>query len=246
MPKKLPNDGSSHAPAGKIQRHATLKPRRASDNSTVLTLLQPGTHTETAPSILESTLKGGHTTLLHLHRRSEECCYIIAGNGRVTVGDDWFQVRAGDTVQIPIGTPHKFQATGGAPLRMLLTSYPACSDDDFEILDASPKQEEPKRQSSLINLAPISVMTETKTTAKKTPKVPKLAFTTGPELKALRKKLMLNQSDFWRRIQVTQSGGSRYESGRNVPKPVALLLNLAYGTEKQSLAVMNYLRARNE
>lgn len=39
-----------------------------------------------------------------------------------------------------------------------------------------------------------------------------------------RKKLGINQGDFWKRFGVTQSGGSRYESGRNIPKPLAILL----------------------
>lgn len=39
-----------------------------------------------------------------------------------------------------------------------------------------------------------------------------------------RKKEGLNQKDFWKRYGVTQSGGSRYESGRNIPKPLAILL----------------------
>jgi transcriptional regulator with XRE-family HTH domain len=33
-----------------------------------------------------------------------------------------------------------------------------------------------------------------------------------------------NQSEFWSRFGVTQSGGSRYESGRALPKAVAVLL----------------------
>ncbi|MCF8151667.1 MAG: hypothetical protein K9K30_08290 [Burkholderiaceae bacterium] len=39
-----------------------------------------------------------------------------------------------------------------------------------------------------------------------------------------RKKQDLNQHAFWIRYGVTQSGGSRYESGRNIPKPLAILL----------------------
>jgi DNA-binding transcriptional regulator YiaG len=39
-----------------------------------------------------------------------------------------------------------------------------------------------------------------------------------------RKKVNLNQLDFWKRYGVTQSGGSRYESGRNIPKPLKILL----------------------
>ena len=44
------------------------------------------------------------------------------------------------------------------------------------------------------------------------------------DLAAYRKSLGENQSEFWSRFGVTQSGGSRYESGRALPKPVAVLL----------------------
>ena len=36
----------------------------------------------------------------------------------------------------------------------------------------------------------------------------------------------VNQVNFWSPIGVTQSGGSRYETGRKVPMPVQLLLHL--------------------
>ena len=44
----------------------------------------------------------------------------------------------------------------------------------------------------------------------------------------IRRKLGLNQSEFWGNIGVTQSGGSRYESGRNMPRPVRELLRLVH------------------
>lgn len=44
----------------------------------------------------------------------------------------------------------------------------------------------------------------------------------------LRLKLDLNQTEFWSRLGVTQSGGSRYEDGRKVPKAVAVLAHLIY------------------
>lgn len=47
-------------------------------------------------------------------------------------------------------------------------------------------------------------------------------------IRDIRKKLGLNQSEFWSKIGVTQSGGSRYESGRNMPKPVRELLRLVH------------------
>lgn len=52
-------------------------------------------------------------------------------------------------------------------------------------------------------------------------------------LEQTRVKLDLNQTEFWGRVGVTQSGGSRYESGRRIPKPVKLLLDLAYGSERE-------------
>lgn len=42
--------------------------------------------------------------------------------------------------------------------------------------------------------------------------------------KDARAKTGLNQTAYWNRFGVTQSGGSRYESGRAVPRPTALLM----------------------
>lgn len=44
----------------------------------------------------------------------------------------------------------------------------------------------------------------------------------------IRRRLRMNQQEFWSRIGVTQSGGSRYESGRTMPKPVRELLRLVH------------------
>lgn len=44
----------------------------------------------------------------------------------------------------------------------------------------------------------------------------------------IRRAAGMNQQAFWSRIGVTQSGGSRYESGRNMPKPTRELLRLVY------------------
>lgn len=52
---------------------------------------------------------------------------------------------------------------------------------------------------------------------------------TGEQALEIRKAKGLNQAAFWRPIGVTQSGGSRYEAGRAMPKPVRLLLAIAHG-----------------
>jgi hypothetical protein len=48
----------------------------------------------------------------------------------------------------------------------------------------------------------------------------------------LRHSLKLNQAEFWGRLEVTQSGGSRYEHGRAMPRPVRKLLGIVYLKEK--------------
>lgn len=48
------------------------------------------------------------------------------------------------------------------------------------------------------------------------------------DAREIRRKLGLNQQQFWSNLGVTQSGGSRYESGRNMPKPVRELLRLVH------------------
>ena len=44
----------------------------------------------------------------------------------------------------------------------------------------------------------------------------------------IRQRLRMNQQEFWTRVGVTQSGGSRYESGRSMPRPVRELLRLVH------------------
>ena len=44
----------------------------------------------------------------------------------------------------------------------------------------------------------------------------------------LRQSLGLNQQEFWSAVGVTQSGGSRYESGRSMPRPVSVLVRLVH------------------
>ncbi len=70
----------------------------------------------------------------------------------------------------------------------------------------------------------------------------KNAFDNPAQIKLFRQKSAMNQTEFWSRIGVTQSGGSRYESGRNIPVPVQRLLLIAYGTEKQAQKVIDDLR----
>jgi len=48
------------------------------------------------------------------------------------------------------------------------------------------------------------------------------------DLREIRRKLGMNQSEFWNKLGITQSGGSRYENGRDMPWAVGQLLRLMY------------------
>src|SRR5258706_658497 len=68
----------------------------------------------------------------------------------------------------------------------------------------------------------------------------------------IRRRLGLNQEEFWTRIGVTQSGGSRYESGRAMPKPVRQLLRLVHvacvdlsRVEKKDLEIIGHLKTHH-
>lgn len=67
----------------------------------------------------------------------------------------------------------------------------------------------------------------------------------------IRRKLGLNQQQFWSTLGVTQSGGSRYESGRNMPKPVRELLRLVHveqidikAIKREDWDVIEYLKSQ--
>ena len=60
--------------------------------------------------------------------------------------------------------------------------------------------------------------------------------------KAARTALGVNQSQFWQQVFVTQSGGSRYEGGRQAPEPTRIVVDLAYGTPAAAIAKLAKLR----
>jgi transcriptional regulator with XRE-family HTH domain len=68
----------------------------------------------------------------------------------------------------------------------------------------------------------------------------------------IRQRLGLNQEAFWTRIGVTQSGGSRYEAGRSMPRPVRELLRLVHverldlsKVRKEDLDIIDHMRSHH-
>jgi mannose-6-phosphate isomerase-like protein (cupin superfamily) len=107
---------------------------RTKDGSEIREFMHPSLHASRAQSLAEATIDPGARTALHRHLRSEELYHVLAGEGRMTLGDASFGIAAGDTVCIPPGTPHCVANAGAVPLRLLCCCSPAYAHDDTELL----------------------------------------------------------------------------------------------------------------
>lgn len=100
------------------------------DGSTIRELAGPAWTVARNQSLAEATVPAGGETAEHYHRRTEELYYFVAGAGRMRLGDEEDEVRAGDCVVIAPGTRHKLWNPGPDPLVLLCCCAPAYSDDD--------------------------------------------------------------------------------------------------------------------
>ena len=81
-------------------------------------------------SLAEATVPAGGETVEHYHRRAEEIYHVVAGAGRLRLGDDLADVRAGDTVVIPPGVRHKLWSGPAEPLVLLCCCAPPYAHED--------------------------------------------------------------------------------------------------------------------
>ena len=87
-------------------------------------------------SLAEATVPAGGQTAEHFHNQTEEIYYFTAGAGRMKLGDEVADVKAGDCVVIPPGTPHKLWAADAADLVLLCCCAPSYSDEDTVIAES--------------------------------------------------------------------------------------------------------------
>ena len=66
---------------------------------------------------------------------------------------------------------------------------------------------------------------------------------------ALRRLRRLTQTEFWRKVGVSQSCGSRFENGCSIPTPVRLLIDVIYvrsidtsKVKREDMAIIEYLQ----
>lgn len=116
-------------------RYAEVPAYVTKDGSEIRELMHPSLHGNHRQSLAEATVAPGTRTQLHRHAVSEELYHVTAGSGLMTLGDARIKVDAGDTVLIAPGTPHRIEATGTEPLRILCCCSPAYSHEDTELLE---------------------------------------------------------------------------------------------------------------
>lgn len=116
-------------------RYAEATPYVTKDGSEIRELMHPALHGNRLQSLAEATVAPGARTQLHRHARTEELYHVTSGDGILTLGDARIKLGAGDTALIPPGTPHRIEATGTEPLRILCCCSPPYSHEDTELLE---------------------------------------------------------------------------------------------------------------
>jgi mannose-6-phosphate isomerase-like protein (cupin superfamily) len=117
--------------------YASVRPYVTKDGSQIRELMHPAQHAShgsRAQSLAEATVAPGAKTQLHRHRVSEEIYHITQGAGRMTLGEQQFDVVTGDTVCIAPGTAHCIECVGAVALKILCACSPAYAHEDAELL----------------------------------------------------------------------------------------------------------------
>jgi len=108
------------------------------DGSTIREIVGPAWTPARNQSLAEASLDPGGATTAHLHREAEELYFLTAGSGRMRLGDEEREVKAGDCVVIPLGTVHELVNTGPGRLVLLCCCAPAYSDADTVLVEPPP------------------------------------------------------------------------------------------------------------
>ena len=106
------------------------------DGSTIREVAHPAWTAARHQSLAEATVPPHGATEAHLHRVTEELYFFTAGRGRMRLGDDEFDVAAGDCVVIPPGTEHALSTPADEPLVLLCCCAPAYSHEDTVVTGA--------------------------------------------------------------------------------------------------------------
>ena len=118
-----------------IQNLAQARAFTTKDGSEIRELLAHRNSCIRNQSLAEARVQPGRSTAPHYHPQTEEIYYILAGTGRMRIGEDVREVGPGDAIAIPPGRVHTITATGEAALRFLCCCAPGYEDSDTVLVD---------------------------------------------------------------------------------------------------------------
>jgi mannose-6-phosphate isomerase-like protein (cupin superfamily) len=96
-----------------------------------MTVKASGESTNGAFGLTEAVVPPGFSPPLHVHRREEECFYIIEGEMTIQCGGETTSAGAGSFVRLPRDVPHTFLVEGDTPVRMLNFMTPGGGEGFF-------------------------------------------------------------------------------------------------------------------
>ncbi len=95
------------------------------------TVLASGDETNDAYFQFEAIVPPGGGPPAHVHGLEDETFYLAEGNLEMLLGDKTVAAQAGDFVNIPKGTVHRFKNVGSGTAKMIVTFVPAGMEKYF-------------------------------------------------------------------------------------------------------------------
>ncbi|MBM3407928.1 MAG: cupin domain-containing protein [Betaproteobacteria bacterium] len=84
--------------------------------------------------MLLGVIEKGQGALPHAHPGIEQVCYLLEGTATAQVGDEAFEMRAGDTCFFPADVMHIFTVTSDTPARLLVIYAPPYGESPDKVI----------------------------------------------------------------------------------------------------------------
>jgi len=112
------------------QTYSSVTPYVTKNGSEIHELMHPTVQSNKNQSLEEATISVGAKTLRDRHFVTEELNHMIDGHGLMHLGDQTFDVFAGDNIRIIPGNEHCIENIGSVNLVLLCCCSPAYAHDD--------------------------------------------------------------------------------------------------------------------
>jgi mannose-6-phosphate isomerase-like protein (cupin superfamily) len=80
-------------------------------------------------SVIQERVPPGDRERRHFHSRARQFFYVLQGVAVIEAGGTRFEIRAGQALEVPPGTHHKFMNDSGEPVTFLVVSSPHSHGD---------------------------------------------------------------------------------------------------------------------